>query len=38
MCGPVDDCKVVEYGCLPVCTDTCASGSCVEGACRTLCG
>jgi hypothetical protein len=37
-CGPADACEVVEHGCLPVCTDTCEAGSCIDGLCRTLCG
>jgi hypothetical protein len=37
-CGPADACEVVEHACLPVCTDACESGACVEGVCRSLCG
>jgi hypothetical protein len=37
-CGPRDDCEVVEYGCLPVCEETCQGGACVEGVCKNLCG
>jgi hypothetical protein len=37
-CGPVDNCEVVEYSCLPTCEDTCETGSCDEGVCRSLCG
>lgn len=37
-CGPTDGCDVVEFGCLPVCTDSCASGACVNGVCRSICG
>lgn len=37
-CGPADDCKVVEYGCLPVCEGTCQQGACVDRVCKSLCG
>ena len=37
-CGPADGCEVVEHACLPVCTDVCESGACVDGICRSLCG
>jgi hypothetical protein len=37
-CGPTDACLVVETGCFPSCTDTCASGFCRAGACVTVCG
>lgn len=37
-CGPTDGCDVVEFGCLPVCTSSCASGACVNGVCRSICG
>ncbi|HET7544729.1 MAG TPA: hypothetical protein VFK05_32895 [Polyangiaceae bacterium] len=36
-CGPTDGCEIVEHACLPTCTDSCASGSCTNGACRWLC-
>ncbi len=37
-CGPTDACEIVEYACLPVCTDTCATGACIGGLCKSLCG
>ncbi len=37
-CGPVDNCEIVEHGCLPVCTDTCQIGACLDGVCRMVCG
>lgn len=37
-CGPVDDCLVLEYGCMPACVDTCAQGACMDGVCVTYCG
>jgi len=36
-CGPTDNCEVVEIGCMPACVDTCALGSCVDGACVHTC-
>jgi hypothetical protein len=36
-CGPTDACQVVEYACLPTCTDSCA-GVCSNGICRQVCG
>lgn len=37
-CGPTDACDVVEYGCLPTCSDTCAQGVCIDHVCKTVCG
>jgi hypothetical protein len=37
-CGPTDGCEVVEHACLPVCTSTCTTGLCLDGACKTVCG
>jgi len=37
-CGPTDACQVIEYACLPTCTDSCPSGFCSNGICRQLCG
>jgi hypothetical protein len=37
-CGPVDNCLVVEHGCMPTCVDTCAQGACVDGVCVNYCG
>jgi len=37
-CGPTDACQIVEYACLPVCTDTCSNGICAGGICRQVCG
>lgn len=37
-CGPTDECEVVEHACLPICTDACMQGACVEGICKNLCG
>jgi hypothetical protein len=37
-CGPTDACQVVEYACLPTCTDSCMSGLCLNGICRQVCG
>ena len=38
-CGPTDACEVVEHGCMPLCTDTCAAGLCIDGACSIgICG
>jgi hypothetical protein len=37
-CGPVDNCEVVETGCFPTCTDTCAEGACIQGLCLSACG
>lgn len=37
-CGPTDDCEVVEIDCMPACVDTCAQGTCVDGACVNYCG
>ena len=36
-CGPAGGCEVVEHGCLPVCTDRCEQGACIDGVCRTIC-
>jgi hypothetical protein len=32
-CGPIGGCEIVEYGCLPACTDSCADGRCIDGVC-----
>jgi hypothetical protein len=37
-CGPVDNCLIVEYDCMPACVETCAQGVCVDGACVNYCG
>jgi len=37
-CGPADGCQIVEFGCLPQCTSTCANGLCSGGICRQVCG
>jgi hypothetical protein len=39
-CGPVDNCNVVEHGCLPTCeAGNCSgAGSCIGGVCRMVCG
>jgi hypothetical protein len=37
-CGPTDACEVVEHACLPTCVDTCTSGVCLDGVCKTVCG
>ncbi|HEX2873002.1 MAG TPA: hypothetical protein VHP33_17190 [Polyangiaceae bacterium] len=37
-CGPIDDCLIVEYGCMPACVETCARGACIDGACVEYCG
>jgi len=37
-CGPTDACQVIEYACLPTCTDSCSSGFCSNGICRQICG
>jgi hypothetical protein len=37
-CGPTDACQIVEYACLPNCTDACATGVCSNGVCRQICG
>ncbi len=37
-CGPTDACQVIEYACLPTCTDSCPSGFCSDGLCRQVCG
>lgn len=41
LCGPTDECLIVEHACLPTCdadTDSCAEGLCVDGVCRKICG
>lgn len=37
-CGPIDNCVVVEIACMPACVDTCAQGTCIDGACVNSCG
>jgi len=37
-CGPIDNCLILEYACMPACVETCAQGTCVDGACVTYCG
>jgi hypothetical protein len=37
-CGPTDACQVIEYACLPTCTDSCPTGVCSNGICRQVCG
>lgn len=38
-CGPTDACLVVEYGCLPTCSDACNNGGvCLGGTCKKVCG
>ncbi len=37
-CGPIDNCLILEYDCMPACVDTCAQGACMNGVCVTFCG
>ncbi|HEV8246558.1 MAG TPA: hypothetical protein VGP93_12355 [Polyangiaceae bacterium] len=39
-CGPVDNCEVMEYGCFPICVDSCSDPGavCIDGLCRSVCG
>ena len=37
-CGPTDGCQIIEYGCLPSCTESCLNGLCSNGICRQVCG
>jgi len=37
-CGPTDACLVLETGCFPACTDSCAEGVCLGGVCKSVCG
>ena len=38
LCGPADECLIVEHACLPTCTADTDSCACVDGVCRNLCG
>jgi len=41
LCGPTDECLIVEHACLPTCSPdgpACAEGACSAGICRNRCG